>query len=195
VSAEPRASVTCSGAAILLLLFASAPVLAHRLDVEAHVVDGQVLVEALYSHGEPVPEAAVEVTDPDGNVLIEGQTDAKGTYRFTLTAIPAHINVVVKTNDGHRGSTTLPREDLLGLVSAADAPTTAAANTEVDDLAEITAALRRHELALQDIQQQLARLNRTNAGVSTDRVLAGIGFIVGLTGVAAYCLARRPRQN
>ena len=182
---------------IPILLLTAAPALAHRLDVMAYVANGQILVEAHYSHGEPVPEAAIEVTDPDGNVLSRGQTDADGSYRFTLATIPAHINVVVKTNDGHRGSKTLPRETLQGLVNAADTPTTAATNTntETDDLAEIAMALRRHELALQDIQRQLARLNQNRTGVSADRILAGIGFIVGLTGVAAYCLARRPRSN
>lgn len=180
---------------ILVLLLASVPALAHRLDVAAYVADGQILVEAHHSSGEPVPEAAVEVTDPDGNVLVQGQTNADGTYRFTLATIPAHINVAVKTNDGHRGSQTLPRASLLALVSADNSPTTAAADTDADDLAEIAAFLQRHELALQDIQHQLARLNQNRAGVSADRILAGIGFIVGLTGVAAYCLARRPRQN
>jgi len=215
VQAESSVSLRRPTTAILAVVFASSPALAHRVDVGAYVADGRVLVEACYSDGEAVREAAVEVTDPDGNVLIEGRTSAEGRYQFTLAAIPAHINVVVKTADGHRGAKTLPRESLLGLLGAAQSeadaspmpsavepPTSGAATSERDNLAEIKptlaqlkAALVRHEVALHDLQQQLALLNKPRGGVSTDRVLAGVGLIVGLTGIAAYCLARRSRQS
>jgi hypothetical protein len=195
-------------AGILVGLLTSSRALAHRLDVSVDVTEGKVIVEARYNDGLPAREADVKVTDPDGNVLVEAKTDAKGTFRFTLAAIPEHVNVVVKTDDGHRGAVTVSREDLAGLAgageehvhaghypSASEPWTNEHSSADRDNLHEIEAALARIETELHEIDRELEHLRKHQAGASFDRGLAGVGFILGLTGVAAYCLARRARQN
>lgn len=208
MQAESPVSHMPPTAAILAVLLTSSQALAHRLDVSVDVTQGKAVVEARYHDGVPAQEADVTVTDPDGNVLVEAKTDAEGTFQFTLAAIPAHVNVVVKTDDGHRGAVTVSREDLAGLAGAVEEPEHAGhdssasepwanehSSADHDDLHEIEAALTRIETELHEIDRELEHLREHQAGANFDRGLAGVGFIVGLTGVAAYCLARRPRQN
>jgi len=208
VQAESPASHLLPMAGILVVLLTSSQALAHRLDVSVDVTEGKVVVEARYHDGVPAQEADVTVTDPDGNVLIEAKTNAEGTFQFTLAAIPAHVNVVVKTADGHRGAMTVSGKDLAGLAGAVEEPDRAGhdssasepwanehSSADHDDLHEIEAALARIETELHEIDRELEHLREHHAGANFDRGLAGVGFIVGLTGVAAYCLARRPRQN
>jgi hypothetical protein len=196
-----------SATMILVGLLAPARASAHRIDVSVDLAGGKVIVAARYHDDTPVSDADVAVTDPEGSLLAEGTTDADGRFLFTVSTIPVHLNVVVETGDGHRGATTVSREELAGLLdgeehghaeheSSASEPTPdddSSANH--DDLHEIEAALTRVETELHEIAHELEHVRERDAGTSFDRVLAGVGFIFGLTGVAAYCLARRPTHG
>lgn len=172
--------------------------LAHRVDVSARIVAGEVLVKACYHDGLPVREADVTVRDSADKVLAEGTTDAHGRFSVRLTPIPAEVRVVVDTGDGHRGTTTAVREDQ---------PAAAGATAEHDhaphhvsppghgDAHEMNAALVHIESELHEIAHELEHLRQQQSGASFERGLAGVGFILGLTGVAAYCLARRAKQG
>jgi nickel transport protein len=181
---------------------------AHRIDVSARSADGQIVVQARYHDGVPVRAAAVTVTDPDGNPLAEGTTDANGEFLFTLAAIPAHVNVVVDTGDGHRGAVTRTRADLTGAADAEegheheghDSPAGQLSadddsSADHDELHEIEAALTRIERELHELAHELEHLSARQPGARFERVLAGVGFILGLTGIAAYCLARRGQPH
>ncbi|MBU0617904.1 MAG: hypothetical protein KKI02_09325 [Planctomycetes bacterium] len=197
-----------SAAMILVAMLGTSRAHAHRIDVSVDIAEGKIVVEARYHDGVPVPEADLLVTDPDGSLLAEGTTDADGRFLFTLTTVPAQINVVVETGDGHRGAVTVSHEDLARLAgeveeheheghdsSASEHAADDDSSADHDDLREIEAALVRVETELHEIAHELEHLSERHAGTNLERVLAGVGFILGLTGVAAYCLARRPQHG
>ena len=200
--------LSLSAAMILVAMLGTSRAHAHRIDVSVDITEGKIVVEARYHDGAPVREADVLVTDPDGSPLAEGTTDADGRFLFTLTTVPVHMNVVVETGDGHRGATTVSREDLARLAgdveeheheghdsSASEPAADDDSSADHDDLYEIEAALVRVETELHEIAHELEHLREHRAGTNLERVLAGVGFILGLTGVAAYCLARRPQHG
>lgn len=190
-------------ATLLLALPAPALALLHRIDLWVQVVDQQIVVQACFSHGEPVANGKVKVLAPDESVLTEGLTDAKGKFAFTLAHPPEYVNVIVDAGGGHMAREKVTRHKLVRRTATqtALAPTSipsggrSATPTSVrvanPQLAEITVTLARMESTLLDLQEQLDDLSKPRTAVSLERVLTGIGFILGLTGVAMYCMARR----
>ena len=121
-----------------------------------------------------------------------------GKFQFILNEPPEHINIVANTGDGHKGSITLAREALRSAFEQREdiVPVTMAATTETrshsdSNTDEILQKMVLQEEMLREIKRDLEQLKKPRGGVSMDEVLAGIGFIIGLTGLAAYCLARR----
>ncbi len=201
--------------AILVALTAAERVMAHRLDAWVHVIDNEIVVEAYFNDGEAAQNADVTVSDSDGKLLAKGKTDTAGKFTFTPARLPDRIEIVVNTGQGHRCTKTMTRKDLVALnnhpqmskneeprASARLAfrhPTTTTSDAPAtpgdDELTEIKQSLTSIQASLRNIRHELAKLNKPRTGVSFDSILAGVGFIFGLTGVAAYCLARRQRPN
>jgi len=200
---------------VLVLVGASAVVLpssasAHRLNVFAYVVGDKVNVEAYFSGGARAQGADVTVYSAEEEVLLTGRTDEKGLWVFPVPAVEGDLEIVAETKDGHKGRCALKAEELGG---AAPHDDTLAAEAEGTDAAgdartepatpgvasgnldEIRASLERIDTSLRTLQRQLAELRKPGAGPSLDRVLAGVGFIVGLTGVAMYFMARNAARK
>ena len=62
----------------------------------------------------------------------------------------------------------------------------------LDDAEVLHSLLVRQQATLDDIQAQLLKMNRPKSGVSRESIVAGLGFIFGLTGMitAVYALRR-----
>ncbi len=183
------------------------PALAHRLNVFAYVVGDEVNVEAYFSGGARAQGADVTVYGAEKEVLFTGRTDEKGLWVFPAPAVAGDLEIVAETEDGHKGRCALKAEELAGITPRVDVPVAEAGGADeaseargepaapVGDLEEIRASLERIDASLLTVQRQLAELRKPGAGPSLDRVLAGVGFIVGLTGVAMYFMARNAARK
>jgi hypothetical protein len=100
--------------ALALLLLAADNGWAHRLVVECEVLPSQkVQVSCRYKaipKSIPAQEARVRVFRPNGNILVEGRTDAKGQFLFSYQqAEPLRVEVY---QEGHREEARLGATDL-----------------------------------------------------------------------------------
>ena len=178
---------------VLLALAASlvpVPAHAHRLNVFTYVLDDEVRVEAYFRKGAKAQGAKVEVFDANDALLVEGQTDESGMFAFPVPETKGELRITVSTGDAHQGECTLALGDGGGSAAQGERP------IGVDEAAGRSAgALRGVHEKLIAIEQRLVDIQRDlheyESRVSLDRVLAGIGFIVGLTGVVMFFLARR----
>jgi len=176
--------------------------LAHRLNVFAYVEGTAVKVEAYFSDGAKARKAEVKVYGADEELLAEGKTGAKGEYTFELPANAGDLKIVVTSGAEHRGEYTLKAKDYEGLAASGvpvivqrdaaedggeEPPAQEVSTSELD---EIRASLARIDAALRVMQRQVAELRRPRAGVSLESIMAGVGCIVGLTGIAMYFMAR-----
>ena len=201
--------------ALIVLTACSSVALAHRIDVAAIVDHDGVHATVKDAYGVAISDANIEVTDPDGTVLAQGRTDADGRFTFTLETTPEHVNIVAKTTDGHRASLTLSREQLVhpnsvsiqaehehghehgvGVANEnqAESTTSTHADTIASGMSEIEilqALFVRQQAALDDIQEELLRINRSQSGIAPETAVAGLGFIFGLTGLITACYALR----
>lgn len=202
----------CWLAVVLLVVGCGAvpPAAAHRVNVFAWVEGDTVHTESAFSGGRRVRGGTITVFAPGGRKLLEGTTDDEGAFAFTVPQI-TDLRIVLQAGAGHAGEWTVAADEIRAAqneegsfrpaaaqdASAYDAgPATAQARKPAD---VVPAGLTREDVAavvedvlerkLDPVTRMLARRQQTEPGLRD--VLGGIGYILGLVGLAAYLHARR----
>jgi nickel transport protein len=207
-------------AATLGMLLMTMPALAHKVNVFAYVEGDRVVVEGYFGGNVKAQDCPVEVYDQGGKKIHEGKTDKKGIYSFALADLPAFsggLRIVLGAGMGHRAEYVLsaadipgsdskkarpeeqPRESTSEQAPAAD-PTVAtlpvAGSTQVMDQAALTAALESAlDKKLAPIVRMLGKqekmmLEEKYGGPKMTDIIGGIGWILGLAGIASFCWGR-----
>ncbi|WP_295590491.1 hypothetical protein [uncultured Lamprocystis sp.] len=186
---------------ILILpgLALSTPAQAHKLRVFAAAEGPLITGSAYFAGGGAAAGARIRVVDAQNRTLAEPTLDAAGRFSYRAQAA-ADLLIVAETGDGHRTEWRIPASDLTGSFPATDsgapeppatAPTAAAPPTPapsgLDPLlttaieGAVARQLRPLREELQSFQDQ-ARLRD---------ILGGLGYILGLMGLALWWRSRR----
>lgn len=173
---------------------------AHKVNLYAYAEGGKLVGEGYFSGGRKAQKAMVKLLGPEGKVLGQTKTDSKGAFSLPFPKGVAPLKLVLVAGEGHKGEFVLTAQDL-GLAQEntqqpkAKAPEagTPAKPAQVD-----LAALENHlgkllDRKLAPIQARLNRLAREGDQVTLKDVVGGLGWILGLVGVAAFFMARRQR--
>ena len=190
-----------------LLLLTAGAALAHRVNVFAWVEGNTVFVECKYPDGTKVHDGVIRVLDSVGKELLNGKTNDKGEFSFKLPK-QDDLTVVLEAGMGHRGDWPLSKQDLAPAGDAPKpepaapsqpAPKTEAPSPAANEPAPATASPsppgidqaieKALDKKLAPVMRMLAEMHEPKVRL-TD-VLGGIGYIVGLVGVAAY-FKRKP---
>jgi nickel transport protein len=202
-----------AAACVLGLIAGSA--LAHKLNVFASAAGRTIEGYAYFPGGGRAKEVSVQVLGRDGEVLGETTTDQNGEFTFEA-AVRCDHTFVVDSGDGHRATYVVEADELPGdlpspgsaaqdagiAVGEGDAtqgrqaesgtapsllpPPVGEGRGEGGSAAELDAeALSRQIRGLREQIEAYEERTRFRD------VLGGIGYILGLSGVAAYFLARR----
>ena len=181
-----------AGLAVLLGLLIATPAEAHKLKVFATAEGGAVSGYAYFFGGGRAMDTRVTVTDPRGRTLVELRTDAEGTFRFDTTQ-----------RQDYRTSTTISAADLPEPAVMADGaemtlrskvaeaavvpppvePEPAMAAPDVATLVEAAVA---HQI--RPLREQV---DAWSDRILVHDVLGGLGYILGLAGLAYGLTARR----
>lgn len=102
---------------------------AHRFSVSWEIEGDRLHVRAVLE-GSPAAGAVVEVRDPSGGVLARGTLDAAGRFQWPLAPVTGDLVVVVKDEEGHRRTVTVPAASRRGGAASADPLAPAEAATE-----------------------------------------------------------------
>lgn len=190
------------------------PVLAHKLFVFAYVEGDSVIVDGYFSGGVKAQDSKVSVIDSEGKKLIEGKTNSKGVYSFKLKDLPPYqggLKISIEAEMGHKGEYSLSASDLGRSQEKAAPPgvqsvpvnstensvkTVQSAPQFVDQEALIAAmgSLLDKKLApLVRTQGSLEKLllEEKFSGPKMSDIIGGIGWILGLCGIAAFFLSYR----
>jgi nickel transport protein len=187
------------GVAVLLIVgvLGAAPALAHKASVFAWVEGETIQTQSKFSGGRFVKDGLIEVYDPAGNKLLEGRTDDQGRFGF---AIPqrSDLKIVLTAGSGH-GNSWIVRATELGAAQSAEAPpppaplpaTPLPAAEQVTGLYLDPTTLE--TLIRTSIEQELAPLRAQIAEQAWGLrdILSGIGYIIGLMGLASYLHYRK----
>ena len=211
-------------AALLLLAVGVGTAQAHRVMIFAWIEGNIVHTQSKFPGDRAVSKGDITVRDRDGLPLLNGQTDDKGAFSFGLDQItrPGPLEIVVSAGMGHQASWTLTAEDVAEALGAGKtapetllpseipveaAPVAPVVNTATASGAHLPPALS-SGLTAEQVERIVANaLDRKLApvtgmlidiqdkmAVGMDDVVAGIGYILGLAGIAAYAYSRRKKD-
>jgi len=180
---------------------------AHRVNIFAWVEGDTVLVECKYPDGREVHEGVIRVLDSGGKELLNGKTNAMGEFSFKIPQRD-DLTIVLEAGMGHRADWLLSKQDLAPAgeapkpepavpsqpVSENQAPPPVAKESALGAAppppAGIDQAIEKAlDKKLAPVLRMLAEMHEQK--VQLRDVLGGIGYILGLVGVAAY-FKRKP---
>lgn len=153
---------------LILLMFISSAAHAHKLNIMASSENGTLSVTSYFPDGKACGGCVFNVTDNFGNTVAEGKLDANGSF-FKDGEFPEELTVTVDAGLGHMAQEKIravETEDLSEGVAPA----------ESEDIRKLI----RQELAKQTVEIK-AELSKGRSNV--DRIIAGIGYILGIFGL------------
>ena len=182
-----------------LLLLAAEPAAAHKVSVFAWVEGDLIHTESKFSRGKMVKGGRIVVSDLQGNRILEGDTNGNGLFSFKVPK-RASLKVELQAGMGHRAEWIIQAEELgvdpLPGKAGPETQGTSTARQPEDTLIQTESS---PALTADEVQQAVERALDRKLGPAlkmlaesrertpnlTD-VLSGIGYILGLVGVAAY---------
>ena len=199
--------------ALIILFSLAGPAAAHKVMVFAWVNGNTIHTESKFSGGRKVKAGKIEVFDPKGNLLLSGKTNEQGEFSFPIPQASA-LKIVLSAGMGHRGEWTVSKDEI---TNAGPAGTAAPPATNAEDGKPVPAAAAKTAtrmpaaatgLSAEEIQlvvekaldRKLEPVYRMLAEAKEHKptitdVIGGIGYIIGLVGLAAYLQARRQRKS
>jgi nickel transport protein len=182
---------------VATLVLISAPAPAHKVTIFAWVEGDRVFTESKFSGGRKATRAKVAVFDQEGTQLLEGTTDEKGGFSFRIPKL-TDLRIVLNAGTGHRAEWTITESEIRQAGYQEETQEVATPRKVSGNL-----GLGKHEIQelidesldrrLTPIVKMLAELQ--TKGPSMTEVIGGIGYIVGLMGVALYFLSRRKKEG
>jgi nickel transport protein len=188
----------------MAVFVAPSTALAHKVNVFAYVEGDTVITESYFSDGRKCRDCIVDVLDDKGKKLLEGKTDEEGRFSFR-PPVRTKLLIRLRASMGHLAEYSIPATDLPQIFPAAAtgtagelpksqldravSPQPSTANVEpptqaASEASEIEKTVDR------SIARQLEPIRRA---LEEDRnkqrfsdIVGGIGYIIGLMGLAAY---------
>lgn len=189
---------------LLVLALGISPSRAHKVVAAAYVEGPTVEGEVGFSNGDMVPDAKVEVFSSGGEKLLETLTDGDGYFIFEATRRIDHV-IKVNLGAGHVAEVVVTADELPSTL--AGAPTTSAASpTEQTRVASQQSQASLSSFSGRDIEAMVARAVAKEIRPLQKRIIAyenkvrwndilgGLGYILGLTGIVFFFLARKKRR-
>jgi nickel transport protein len=187
---------------ILLLLitigsFSAFDVHAHRVNIFAWVDGDTVHTQSKFGGGKMVNNGQISVFDPEGNLLVKGNTDENGEFSFDVPK-KTSLRIELKAGMGHQSEWIVTAEEIEALQEnnfvVSDPPEDS--NNVLEKRPELIsetgltkedieqAVEQAVEKKLKPVMQMLSDLK--DPGPKITDILGGIGYIIGLVGIGAY---------
>jgi len=171
--------------------------LAHKVSLFAWVEEDTVYTLSKFSGGKKVNKGRLVVYGPDGNKLLEGVTNDQGKFAFKVPQ-KSDLRLELIAGSGHKSHWRVPLEEITGGPAHGTSADTgpSSVKTEMADPIEnvqaehLEAAIEKVlDKKLKPVMKLLAEANQP--GPSLTEILGGIGYIIGLVGIAAYFKSRQ----
>jgi len=186
------------------LLGSSGAALAHKMKLFATAEGAVVSGYVYFSPGGRAQDAQITATAADGATVFNGRTDAQGAFRFEVQR-RADYRIAADGGDGHEANFTITAAELPESLPSEPAATTSAQPSSAPPAAAAApapplpdlAALVEHSVARQ-IRPLREQLDSYQEVVRWHDVLGGLGYIIGLGGLAYGFASRangRPRRR
>ena len=197
--------------AMIVVMASATAARAHRLNVFASVEGGKIVGYAYFPGGGRAHNAKIRILDEAKNLLGETVTDEKGDVSYTAQRRCDHI-IVVESDDGHQGRWGIAADELPESLPGGAETTSGAMdamptqsltdNQQSDERSAVTTPAQiDRELLASLIDRELSRqirplreqLDRYGNQIRIRDIIGGIGYIIGLGGLAFFLTGRRKK--
>ena len=207
--------IVCIVLAILWVAFPHEPAFAHKVNIFAWVDGDTIHTRSKFSGGKRVKNSLVVIFDSEGNSLLEGKTNENGMFSFKILQ-KTELKVVLKASMGHMAEWKIPVEEIAGSGSGSNAPETVARSSDKTPINEDSESIKTDEDILKpepfrlgreeveeiidaSLDKKLAPIydmmaNTYDRGPGLTEIMGGIGYIIGIVGVALYFSIRRRKE-
>ncbi len=183
-------------AAIFLCFISEATTFAHKVYIFAWQEEDTVHTESYFGSKKKVKDGLIQVFDSSGQKLLEGHTNAQGEFSFKPPQ-KTNLHIIVEAGMGHKGEFFLDLEEPEAFLTA-ETESTETRNTE--PLSSTPASADAQEIRriveealdsrFKPFMRELARIRKEKEPGFTE-IIGGIGYIVGLMGLAMYFRSRK----
>lgn len=176
----------------LAAALSASPAWAHSMHVFVSVEGDTVRGRAYFRGGTPARGIAVTAYAPENEAIGQTTTDDEGRFSFVPKSRSDH-RFVVDSGDGHGAEARIAAAQLPDSLPPLDSQATPAAAQAVaaESVAPLPVAATSVEALRADLAQVRQQLDRMENSTRVRDALGGLGYILGLAGVAFYLLARR----
>jgi len=197
---------------VFFSLFYVCTAFAHKVIIFAWVEGDTVYTQSKFSGGKKAKGANVLVYDSKDALLLEGKTDNNGEFSFK-TPKKADLKIVLNAGMGHMNKWDISADEFMqeSLQTGTDnLPTDTSAKIAgepaniktiepaLDEYAQITKKQLQKiiDVSLDNKLRPVIKmlLDMQNKGSQINEVIGGIGYIIGLAGIAAY-FSNRKKKN
>ncbi|MGN7612764.1 hypothetical protein ACQZV8_11845 [Magnetococcales bacterium HHB-1] len=184
---------------LFLSLLVASPAWSHKLKLFAMPVGEYIEGTVYFIGGIPAVNLPVKVESPKGTPRFKLQTDAKGLFTFPFQPGMDHF-IRADSGDGHRAELLLSAQELTPASHAAPSKPTSATTVSSSDSPSTssTAGCTSQEISAmiaQQIQPLRHQLNAYEDRVRLQDILGGIGYIIGLAGIALWHQNRHRKKK
>ncbi len=198
-----------AGIAVLMILGWASAASAHRINVFAYAEGDIITVQGGYSKSRPVKGGTVIVADKaDGDEFLRGETDDLGFFVFNVPesakAERADLRITLIAGEGHQDSWIVEAKEYAPAAADADDTSTSTMQPYSEEPAgqSVSAAgISMDEAAMRRIVEEVVErkiapvremlLEEQQSGPGLAEVMGGLGYFVGLFGIAAYLKSRK----
>lgn len=177
---------------IILLLGTPAPVQAHGVKLLASVKEGRISGQGYFVGGGPVMNRPLSLRDQQGKEIQTGQSDGQGKFQIVLPPdLPeGDYTLLLLAGQGHQA------QSLIRITSAhppggGSALRTAARGSPPPE--SLLTGLEQIENRLAGLEEKIGQLQLAQAQdseITLEKIISGLGYIMGLLGLATYLRCR-----
>ena len=173
--------------------------MAHRLSVFAILEGDTVNGEAYFNDGTPAKGCPVFLKVNKDQTLVKGKTNEEGLFSLKVPSpMPNRFEVIVEGGAGHRGTTTIETSRKGNeTVKDANAKTYKTEGISLQGVSEETIETAVRKVVREEIKpviDELLKLNLELSKPGITEILGGIGYIVGLTGLALWIRGKKRHE-
>lgn len=189
---------------VYLILSTASLAFCHKIYVFAYEAGGNITVEGKFTNGRPTRDGKVEVVDIESKTLYAtGTTDNEGIFTFPVpqkaSEKKATMSVSVDLGEGHKGSWLLEPDDYVSesvQQDAAEVPMhthspSPQGSPSLPEIERVIKAVVAEELA--PIKREMAQ--QANRKPDIQDILGGLGYILGIAGLAAYFSSKKKEKK
>lgn len=182
----------------LIIIMMDVSAFAHKVNVFAYVEGKKIYTESYFNDGKKCIDSKIEVFDNQGNKLLEGLTDKEGEFSFEVPLEDENLKIVLTASMGHRAEYSISADEIrgsVGLIKGENEEPVSIVFPETSsvDLKEIQSIIEDTlDEKLKPIMREIIEIKKSQEDrISPTEIIGGIGYIIGIFGIAAYFLSRK----